>query len=151
MTVALFDEGAVFADARSVDGLDDFGDEVSREPLRVLLASVAEAPLNALGASILRGSVVRSVANRLRIQHWFSRHPEIAEERVEAPWGVVGMMRSGTTLVQRLLASDPRHLCTFGWEALEPGAFRTDWATRSMKESATPMDEYAETVGPASG
>lgn len=31
--------------------------------------------------------------------------------------------------------------------AIEPGAFRTDWATRSMKESARPMDEYAETVG----
>ena len=31
--------------------------------------------------------------------------------------------------------------------AIEPGAFRTDWATRSMQESATPMPEYAETVG----
>ena len=31
--------------------------------------------------------------------------------------------------------------------AVEPGAFRTDWATRSMKETATPIDDYAETVG----
>jgi len=31
--------------------------------------------------------------------------------------------------------------------AIEPGAFRTDYATRSMKETATPMVEYAETVG----
>lgn len=31
--------------------------------------------------------------------------------------------------------------------AIEPGAFRTDWATRSMKESATPIDAYAATVG----
>lgn len=31
--------------------------------------------------------------------------------------------------------------------AIEPGAFRTDWATRSMKESATPIEDYAETVG----
>jgi len=31
--------------------------------------------------------------------------------------------------------------------AIEPGGFRTDWATRSMQESSTPMDEYAETVG----
>jgi NAD(P)-dependent dehydrogenase (short-subunit alcohol dehydrogenase family) len=28
--------------------------------------------------------------------------------------------------------------------AIEPGAFRTDWATRSMKESATPITDYAE-------
>lgn len=31
--------------------------------------------------------------------------------------------------------------------AIEPGGFRTDWATRSMKETATPIEAYAETVG----
>jgi NAD(P)-dependent dehydrogenase (short-subunit alcohol dehydrogenase family) len=31
--------------------------------------------------------------------------------------------------------------------AIEPGAFRTDWGTRSMKESAVPLEAYAETVG----
>jgi NAD(P)-dependent dehydrogenase (short-subunit alcohol dehydrogenase family) len=28
--------------------------------------------------------------------------------------------------------------------AIEPGAFRTDWATRSMKESATPIADYTD-------
>ncbi|MGD1173499.1 oxidoreductase [Mycobacterium seoulense] len=28
--------------------------------------------------------------------------------------------------------------------AIEPGAFRTDWATRSMKESGTPIAEYVD-------
>lgn len=31
--------------------------------------------------------------------------------------------------------------------AIEPGGFRTDWGTRSMKESGTPIADYAETVG----
>jgi NAD(P)-dependent dehydrogenase (short-subunit alcohol dehydrogenase family) len=31
--------------------------------------------------------------------------------------------------------------------AIEPGAFRTDWGTRSMKETTTPIDDYAATVG----
>jgi NAD(P)-dependent dehydrogenase (short-subunit alcohol dehydrogenase family) len=31
--------------------------------------------------------------------------------------------------------------------AIEPGAFRTDWGTRSMKESAAPIADYAENVG----
>jgi NAD(P)-dependent dehydrogenase (short-subunit alcohol dehydrogenase family) len=31
--------------------------------------------------------------------------------------------------------------------AIEPGAFRTDWARRSMKESSTPIDAYDENVG----
>lgn len=31
--------------------------------------------------------------------------------------------------------------------AIEPGAFRTDWASRSMKESKRAIDAYADTVG----
>ena len=31
--------------------------------------------------------------------------------------------------------------------AIEPGAFRTDWASRSMKESAAPIEDYAADVG----
>jgi NAD(P)-dependent dehydrogenase (short-subunit alcohol dehydrogenase family) len=31
--------------------------------------------------------------------------------------------------------------------AIEPGAFRTDWAARSMWESSTPIGDYAENVG----
>ena len=31
--------------------------------------------------------------------------------------------------------------------AVEPGAFRTDWATRSMKETRQPIEAYAESVG----
>ncbi len=31
--------------------------------------------------------------------------------------------------------------------AIEPGAVRTDWSVRSMEESSTPIDAYADTVG----
>lgn len=31
--------------------------------------------------------------------------------------------------------------------AIEPGAFRTDWASRSMRETATPIEDYADSVG----
>lgn len=45
--------------------------------------------------------------------------PEILDEQVEAPIVVVGMMRSGTTLLQRLLAADTRLHCARGWEVVE--------------------------------
>jgi NAD(P)-dependent dehydrogenase (short-subunit alcohol dehydrogenase family) len=31
--------------------------------------------------------------------------------------------------------------------AIEPGAIRTDWSTRSMKEASQPIEAYEETVG----
>mgnify|MGYP001206868509 CR=1 FL=1 len=115
-----FIQSKILTDARAIDGLDDFGEPDFYPALEVLLSDLAAAPLNKLGASILRGGIVRSLANRLRLNYWFVRYPEIANENIIAPLVVVGMMRSGTTLIQRLLASDPHHCTTLGWEALEP-------------------------------
>jgi hypothetical protein len=115
-----FDESALIAEARARTGLADFGDEGFREPLRVLLASLAEARLNRVGETVLRTSIRRSLVQRLRAHDWRTRHPEIARERIAAPIVIVGMMRSGTTLLQRLLARDPRLHCAYGWEIAEP-------------------------------
>lgn len=115
-----FDEAALVEDARRRTGLSAFGDEGFRVPLAVLLASLAEAPLNAVGTAVWRASIRRSLVQRLRAEDWFARHPEIAEERIAAPVVVVGMMRSGTTLIQRLLARDPRLHRALGWEIGEP-------------------------------
>jgi hypothetical protein len=122
-----FDETAILADARAVDGLSDFGDDEFGRPLRRLLASFAEAPLHGLGVRLLRASVVGSLVSRLRAQYWFEAHPEIAAEVIEAPLVVVGMMRSGTTLLQRVLARDNRHYCALGWEVGEPAPAPGAW------------------------
>lgn len=110
----------VLADARGKEGLDDWGPGPFEEPLAVLLEAYAGAGLTEVGAHLLRGGAVRSLRMRLRAQEWVRRHPEILDERVGDPVVVVGMMRSGTTLVQRLLAADPRFQCAFGWEVVSP-------------------------------
>jgi hypothetical protein len=125
---APFDESALIAEARERAGLADFGDEGFRVPLRVLLASLAEAPLNRVGQTVLRTSIRRSLVQRLRAHEWRVRCPEIADERIAAPIVIVGMMRSGTTLLQRLLARDPRLHCAYGWEIAEPAPrLDIDW------------------------
>lgn len=115
-----FDEETLLGDARRKAGLSEFGDEAFRTPLRVLLSSLAAAPLNPVGTMVLRASIRRSLVQRLLAESWFARHPEIADERIQRPLVVVGMMRSGTTLLQRLLARDPRCTSALGWEIAEP-------------------------------
>ena len=115
-----FDEERLLASARRSAGSDDFGTEPFLEPLRVLLDSLRSAPLNDLGSFIMRGTLLRSLIQRLRAEQWWTEHPEILDEPIEAPIVVVGMMRSGTTLLQRVLASDPRLACAYGWEVGEP-------------------------------
>ncbi len=114
-----FDLGAVLADAQRKESLTDWGPGEFETPLRVLLDDYAGAELNAVGTHILRSGVVHSLRMRLRAQEWVRRHPAIIEERIVAPVVVVGMMRSGTTLLQRLLAADPRLHCAYGWEVVE--------------------------------
>ncbi len=117
--VTPFDAPAVLAEAQRKESLTDWGPGDFEGPLRVLLADYARADLNMIGTHILRSGIVHSLRMRLRTQEWIRRHPEILDERVATPIVVVGMMRSGTTLVQRLLAADPRFLCAYGWEVVE--------------------------------
>ncbi|MGA8254890.1 MAG: sulfotransferase [Mycobacterium sp.] len=114
-----FDAAAVMADAQRKESLTDWGPCDFERPLGVLLADYPRADLNAIGTHILRSGIVHSLRMRLRAQEWIRRHPQILEEKVAAPIVVVGMMRSGTTLLQRLLAADPRFVCAYGWEVVE--------------------------------
>jgi hypothetical protein len=118
-TANAFDLATVLADAQRKEALTDWGPGQFERPLSVLLADYAEADLNAVGVHILRSGIVHSLRMRLRAQEWIRRHPDILGERIIAPVVVVGMMRSGTTLLQRLLAADPRFNCAYGWEVVE--------------------------------
>lgn len=137
MSVLTFDVDELVSDARRKEGLEDLGDEAGqsswREPLGVLCEAYAAADLHDVGRWILRSGLVHSLRQRLRVQAWVGRHPEILDERVEDPIVVVGMMRSGTTLVQRLLAADPAHRAALGWEVLEA-------APRLDHDPTTPAD-----------
>jgi hypothetical protein len=114
-----FDVAAVMADAQRKESLTDWGPGDFERPLGVLLADYPRADLNAIGTHILRSGIIHSLRMRLRAQEWIRRHPEILDERIAAPIVVVGMMRSGTTLLQRLLAADPGFVCAYGWEVVE--------------------------------
>jgi Sulfotransferase family len=117
--VGPFELAAVRDHAQRKESLTDWGPGDFEHPLGVLLDDYAAADLNVVGVHILRSGIVHSLRMRLRAQEWIRRHPEILQERIAAPTVVVGMMRSGTTLLQRLLAADPRFNCAHGWEVVE--------------------------------
>ncbi|TFV57459.1 sulfotransferase [Mycobacterium sp. PS03-16] len=114
-----FDAAALMATAQRKEGVTEWGPLPFEEPLGVLAESYSGADLNDIGGHILRSGLVHSLRMRLRAQEWIRRHPEITDEVIAAPVVVVGMMRSGTTLLQRLLAADERFRCAYGWEVVE--------------------------------
>jgi hypothetical protein len=115
------DEDALLAAARAKTGLDDFGPDDFREGLRALLASLeSEARLTTLGRIAARGQILSLLENRLQLLDHRKRHPEIAREEIRRPLFVLGLPRTGTTILYGLLAQDPAHRSPLAWEVAFP-------------------------------
>jgi hypothetical protein len=124
MEATSLDEESIIAEAREAAGLTDFGDESFRQPMRMLLKAMEEeAQLNEIGRITQRARIVGLLVNRLRTEDYFKRFPEICEEEIREPLVIVGLGRTGTTMLQRLIASDPRILSVFWWESRNPAPF----------------------------
>jgi len=101
--------------------IDDFGGGEFFEPLSRLLESCQrEAHLNVVGKLALRADVVRTLCNRLSIERDRQLLPEITNQQIRQPVFIVGLPRSGTTLLHTLLAADPDHRAPLCWEVMSP-------------------------------
>ena len=104
---------ALIAHAAKQAGLNDFGSDYFRGPLARLCRSLEEdAQLTALGRLMARQDILRLLVNRLQFIDIFKRHPEIAEQEIEAPIFILGMPRTGTTSLHELMALGPAIPCT---------------------------------------
>ena len=118
------DEQSILDEARAKAGLSDFGDESFRAPLRVLLDALdREAGLFDFGRAAQRSRIVDLLVNRLRAEEQFRLHPEILEEDLGAPIVIVGLPRTGTTLLHRTLSQDSRLYSARWYECRYPAPF----------------------------
>ncbi|MCY4276478.1 MAG: sulfotransferase [Gammaproteobacteria bacterium] len=88
---------------------------------RQLTASIQqEASLNTFGHIALKRTVERAAQGRLEIERELARNPEILEEDITEPTFVIGLPRTGTTILQALLSRDSRYRSPLAWECLLP-------------------------------
>ena len=107
--------------SRRADGLSDFGDERFRAPAQVLLDAMnREGGLSAAGRQIWHSRLVELLRNRLLMEQFFKLHPEIEDEEIGGPIVIVGLPRTGTTLLQRILGCDRRFHSMLYWESRFP-------------------------------
>jgi hypothetical protein len=116
--------------ARSREIADvDIVDEEIVEPLTVLHRALnEEAHLDEEGCAAYEAKFTRLLVNRLRMQRDFQRHPEIAAQPLRGPLVIMGVARSGTTKLQKVIAAsgDFNYLTfwqNFNWASVtgEPG------------------------------
>lgn len=102
--------------AIETSGLDDFGGHSFEAGLTALIHSLnPDLNLGEAMAGHFQQIISQLLLNRLEVTHLLKEHPEIMDEKIEAPVFIVGLPRSGTTITQTLMALDPlsRYLRNF--------------------------------------
>lgn len=102
-------------------GLDDFGAPTFRVGLeRVVDGLTHEANLNAVGEAMAPEVLLGYLRSRLEVTDWHRRHPEMASGPVTPPVVMIGMGRTGTTILHDLLSQDPANRVPRTWEVDRP-------------------------------
>lgn len=115
------DKDDLIKSARAKTGLHDLGKDFSDEPLEKLLTSInKEAYLHPAGRFITRKRFVNLLNIRLRAEYFFRKYPRILDQDLYPAWIIIGLQRTGTTKLQRLLAADPNHRVIPSWEVINP-------------------------------
>jgi LPS sulfotransferase NodH len=147
----MLDADTLLQRAAEAEGTDDYGDPSFRDGLAVLVGGLNdEARLSNLGAVMAESILMSTLANRLRVEAWHRDHPELVSQQIEAPIVIVGMSRSGTTLLSHLLGKDDQLRSLLRWEALDsvPPPQSATYADDPRYHTAVEMDVASDLVLP---
>ena len=119
----------LIAEACAQSGLDDFGDYSWREGYDRLLEELDRAGLSSDGALAARSFVIGNLIARLRAVAGFKANPEAMARPIVRPLIATGIVRSGTTALQKLLSMDKQFQGTEHWICSDPQVRppRTTW------------------------
>lgn len=120
-SVVALDYDSLVNAAIKKSGLNDFGEDYWQAPLKTLCADLDQiAELTLMGRLMARNDILLWLDSRLQITDLTNKHPEILEQEVAAPMFIVGLPRSGTSILFEVLAQDPDVGVPKMWEALLP-------------------------------
>ena len=110
----------ILARARKHSGFD-FRDDMFQDGLERLIRSLQdEAGLTTFGKFAMRNVLQRNANSRFLVEKAISENPAILDESIDEPVFIIGMPRSGTTILQALLYRDSAHRSPLCWECLLP-------------------------------
>jgi hypothetical protein len=136
--------------ARAETGRDDFGADTWREGLERLVRSAeSEGKFTPAGQDNFYRMLVQSLVNRLHIEDWYARHPEIDDEEVYVELLGVGLPRTGSTALSHMLGEESGVRCLRMWEESSPcpppGLYPdADRARIAAAEQAVTLQEHVE-------
>src|SRR6516164_3731146 len=143
--------------AKRRSSVDDFGEGDFSEALSRLLESCQdEARLNLIGKIALKTDVLETLCVRLQMERDRQLYPDIIRQEIRDPLFILGLPRSGTSVLHRLIAADPAHRSPLMWEVRSPSPPTRDHEKRRIQRATqgcnffnwlAPAFRYVHAVG----
>ncbi len=138
--------------AQERTGLEEFDSDSFREPLELMVAGINARRERDQIATALSEEMINALANRLRVTDYLRQNPELKGASLDVPIIVMGMPRTGTTIMSYLLDCDSRWRSLLNWEAVDSvpppttATLRTDArcvAKKQLQETILPNLPFA--------
>ena len=89
--------------------------------LHKMIQSVnAEARLNPFGRLAVKNLMERTLYGRFKVEQVLAENPEIEKAAIKKPVFIIGMPRTGTSILHAMMHEDPAHRSPLAWECLLP-------------------------------
>lgn len=102
-------------------GLTALDSDSWRDGLAIMIDEVNTSPaFTPSGREKILNDATDALGRRMQVHDYITAHPEVLDAPVERPLIVLGMPRTGTTVISYLLDQDPRRRSLLHWECVHP-------------------------------
>lgn len=102
-------------------GLEDFGDPSFQVGLEMLTTALREqAQLSQIGQLVAYFNLQDYLCVRLALVDYRAKRPEVSTQTLARPLFILGLPRTGTTILYELIAQDPLFRSPASWEVAKP-------------------------------
>jgi len=132
-------------------GLSDVYSDSWRDGLALIIDEVNTSPaFTPSGRERILDDAAKALGRRLQVDDYVRTHPEVLDTPVERPLFVMGMPRTGTTVISYLLDQDPSRRSLIHWQCVHPvppaptDALRTDPRCLALLDEQRKMVELVK-------
>jgi hypothetical protein len=111
----------VFKLASQRTGLTEIDSDSWRDGLQLILDDLNNSPaFTPYGRERILNDSTDALGRRMQVHYYIQQHPEVLDAPVERPLIVLGMPRTGTTVISYLLDQDPGRRSLLHWQCVDP-------------------------------
>jgi hypothetical protein len=137
----------VFKLAAQRTGCNEIESDSWREGLAIIVDEVnTSSAFTPFGRERILNDATDALGRRLQVHNYIQAHPEVLDVPVERPLIVLGMPRTGTTVISYLLDQDPARRSLLHWQCVHPIPPATTETLRTDPRCLALLEEQSKIV-----